>query len=117
MYNVLRLIEPAPHLRSGWSTRTRHQKPSVFKIHLTQRRYAALPIRSEELAKVFDREARIAHDTAHGVGIHGVVPWNSYDAHTVSHDYMFPLPRDPEVGFLQCPNRIAMVDIRELGHD
>jgi len=73
--------------------------------------------RSEELAKLIDRKAGIAHDTAHGIGIDGVMSWNRHDVHTISHDDMFTLPRDPQASLFQRPNRIAMVYTRELRHD
>ena len=76
-----------------------------------------LPARTlQEPAKLFDREARIANDPAHGEGVHRVVARNREDARVVRHDDVLALTRDTEAGLLKGSHGIEMVDAGELGH-
>lgn len=47
------------------------------------------------------RQARVTNNTAHSKRINRIVAWNRYDPHTVRHNNVLSLARDPEASFLQ----------------
>ena len=72
----------------------------------------------QEFAKLVDRQAGVANDAAHCMGIYGVVARHRKDSGTldISHDDMFGLTGDPKAGFLKGAHSIQVVDTRKLGH-
>lgn len=71
---------------------------------------------SQELAKLFDGQARVPHDSTHGESIDGIVSRDRQDSDTVGHGDMFAVTRDAKARFLKSSHRIEMVDTGELGH-
>jgi len=71
---------------------------------------------SEKFFEPFDRQASVARNATHGKSVDRVVPRNSHDANAVGHDDMFALANDAEVGLLQRPHRIEVIDAGNLRH-
>ena len=78
--------------------------------HLPALRTAPAPCQaaklSQELLECFDRQARIAHKTAHGEGVDRIVPRNRDDADAVGDNDVLPLTNDAKLGLFEGPNRV-----------
>ena len=68
----------------------------------------------EQGPKLVDRQSRVAHDTAQGEGIDGIVAWHGQDALPVGHDRVLALADNAKPGLSECANGIEMVDARDL---
>ena len=71
---------------------------------------------SEKFFELFDGQTRVARDAAHSESVDRVVPRNSHDTYTVRHNDMFALANDAEVGLLQRPHSIEVIDAGDLRH-
>ena len=71
---------------------------------------------SEKFFELFDRQASVARNAAHGKSVDRIVPRNSHDANAVGHDDMFALANDAEVCLLQRTHSIEVINARNLRH-
>ena len=71
--------------------------------------------RSKKLLELIHRETSIANETAHGEGVHGVVPGNGEDPSTIGHHDMFTLANHLEADLLEGTHCLEMPDSRKLG--
>ncbi len=75
------------------------------------------PSASEKLLELIDRQARVANDATHRLGIDRIVPWNRHESNTIAHDRVLGTgTHDAETGLLQRPDGLQVVDARQLGH-
>jgi len=66
------------------------------------------PLPSEQFLELLHRQTRILNDTAHGVGVHGIVARNGEDAAAIGHDDVLALTSDPESGLLKSSHGLEM---------
>ena len=71
----------------------------------------------QEFAKLLDRKPGITRDTAHGDGVNRIVTRNGEDSRSIAHHNVLTLSKDKETRLFKRPNRIKVVDARELGQD
>ena len=71
----------------------------------------------QEFAKLLDRKPGITRDTAHGYGVNRVVTRNGEDSRPVTHDDVLALTKNNKTCLFKRPNRIEVIDARELGQD
>lgn len=71
----------------------------------------------EEVAKLLDRKASVACDTAHRESINRVVTWNSKNSRPIAQDDMLALTQNDKTRLLQCSNSIEVIDAGNLGQD
>ena len=64
----------------------------------------------QELAKLLDREAGVANNTAHRVFVDRIVARHRDDSSAVSHHNVFALGGNGETGLLKSSNRSKMID-------
>ncbi len=76
-----------------------------------------LPVGSQQLTELFDRQSCVTHNAAHRKGIYGVVPWNRENPSAVTHDNVLPFVNDTEAGLLERPHCAKMVNSGNLRHD
>src|SRR5665647_430883 len=72
--------------------------------------------RLQKSAELLDSQSRVARDTAHCEGIHGIVTRDHEDARAIGHDDVLVLARDVESGFLQRPYSVEVIDAGDLRH-
>lgn len=72
---------------------------------------------SQQLTKLLYRKTCVARDSSHCQRVHRIVPWYRKDPNPVGYDNVFALTNDAEACFLECPNRLQVVDAGYLGHD
>ena len=70
--------------------------------------------RSQQLAKLLDRESSIANDTAHGDGIDRVVTRNGQDACAIAHNNVLSLTEDRKSGLFEGSYCVKVIDARKL---
>ena len=71
----------------------------------------------QDFAKLLDRKPGITRDTAHGDSVNRIVTRNGEDPRSIAHHDLLALTKDDEACFFKRPNRIEVVDARELGQD
>ena len=72
---------------------------------------------SEQLAKLFNGQPSIPHDSSHRDSIDRIVPRNGENAYPIGHHSMFPLPDNTKACLLQRPDGSLMIDSRQLRHN
>jgi hypothetical protein len=70
----------------------------------------------EQLLKLFNAQAGIAHDAAHRQSINWIVPRDGENACAIGHDDVLALTDDAEACLLQSPDRFQMIDAGNLRH-
>ena len=86
---------------------------------MTRRRGSieSFPDSLQEIAKLLDRKAGIARNTAHCESVHRIVAGNGHDALTITHDDVLSLTRDPEACLLQYAYGVEMIDAGDTWQD
>ena len=69
---------------------------------------------SEQLAKLVDTKAGVAHNAAHRECVDWIVPWDGKDTRTVGHDDVRTLTNDAEPGLFKSSNGAKVVDPGKL---
>ena len=70
--------------------------------------------RSQQLAKLINRETGIAHNTAESESVDGVVARDRQNTRAIRHDDMLTLTNDRETCLLQSAHCIEVIDPRDL---
>lgn len=78
--------------------------------------YTRMSLTSQEVSEFRDGKPGILNDSAHGVGIHGVITRDGQEARSIRHHDMLALPQDPESGALERSDCVQMIDARYLRH-
>jgi hypothetical protein len=72
---------------------------------------------SQQFLELTRGEACIMNNTAHGVGVNRIMPWDRKESNTIRHDYVFALPNDSKPRLPQSTHSIHMRYARKLSHD
>jgi len=72
---------------------------------------------SQQPAKILVGQSRVPNNVPHRDGIHRIMSWYRYNAVSIRHHNMLPLPGNPETYFLQGAYSIQMIDSRQLRHN
>ena len=68
----------------------------------------------EQITKLFDGQAGISGDTAHGECVDRIMTRDRQDALAVAHNDVFPLAHNPKSGLFECAHSVKMVDARDF---
>lgn len=71
---------------------------------------------SEQLTKPVGAEASVSGDASHGECVDRVVSWNGQNSSSVRHNSVLALTNHFEASLSECPDRLCMVDARNLRH-
>ncbi|HTV83604.1 MAG TPA: hypothetical protein VME18_13225 [Acidobacteriaceae bacterium] len=70
---------------------------------------------SEKIAELLDCQPRIPNNSKRGKGVYRIMTCNRYGSPSVRHD-VSTLEDDRESSWLQCLDRLQVVDARKLSH-
>lgn len=73
-----------------------------------------LELTSQQLAKFFQAQPGIAHNSAHREGIDRIMARNCQDARSIRHHNMSALAQNAETCLFQCSHGFEMVDPRKF---
>ena len=71
----------------------------------------------QEFAELLDRMTSITGNAAHGDGVNRVVTRNGEDSRSIAHHDVLALTKDDKACLFKRPNRIEVIDARDLGQD
>jgi len=73
----------------------------------------AIPL--QQFTKLLNRQASIPSDTAHGVGVDGIVARDGDDTLTVAHDDVLALTHDAKSRLHECAHGVEVIDTGDAG--
>jgi len=72
---------------------------------------------SQQFLELIDAKARIMSDTAHGICVDWIVPWDGKNSSAIRHDDVHALPNYVKACPLKSTNGIRMVNSWDFTHD
>lgn len=72
---------------------------------------------SEKLLELFDVESRITSDASHRKSVNWIVARNRHNANAIRHHNVLTLAHDAKACLLKSPDRIEVIDPRNLWHN